>query len=375
MNDTRLVNRKLLRCGYTTGTCAAAASKAATEMLLSGKITNTVSITTPSSVSLVLDVLHQEITSNSCKCAIRKDSGDDPDITNGILVFAEVKKAPCEIIIDGGVGVGRVTKSGLDRPVGDAAINSMPRKMIYENISEVCNVYGYSGGISVIISIPNGDKIAKKTFNPNLGIVGGLSVLGTSGIVEPMSNKALIDSIRLETSVLASQGKQSLLITLGNYGEKFAKESLHLSLNSNIKCSNFICDAIDAAVENGFRKILITGHIGKLSKVGMGIMNTHSSNGDGRIECLLTCALEAGSNIDALKKISTCISTDAVLNVLRSYELIDNTMQILGRRIIYYFKKRVPDEIEIGYVCFTNDPKPHILAMSDNAENLMNLWR
>ncbi|NLT63019.1 MAG: cobalamin biosynthesis protein CbiD [Clostridiales bacterium] len=375
MDEKRLINRKLLRCGYTTGSCAAAASKAAALILLTGHEVPQINIETPRGIPLTLDVLEISRTEDSVKCAVRKDSGDDPDITNGILVFAESRKIAFGIEIEGGEGIGRVTKKGLDRPVGDAAINTVPRRMITEAIQSAICETSYNGGISVLISIPDGERIAKKTFNPRLGIEGGLSILGTSGIVEPMSDKALSDSIRLEASVIASQGKREILITLGNYGEDFAENELMLSLDSHIKCSNFIGDAIDSAVENGFEKILIIGHLGKLSKLGLGMMNTHSSCGDGRIECLIACALAVGANTATLREISACVTTDAALEILENAGLLSDTMSELGQRIEYYVNRRVPDSAQIGFICFTNEPKPRILTESKNAVKLLEIWR
>ena len=197
MEEYIVKDGKKLRLGYTTGSCAAAAAKAAAYMLLTGRRKDTIDLLTPKGIRLHLTVEEIKITSSEVSCAIRKDSGDDPDATRGTLIFACVRKTDVpEILIDGGAGVGRVTKRGLDQPVGAAAINSVPRRMIEENVREVCALCGYDGGVSVVISVPEGEALAKKTFNPRLGIVGGISILGTTGIVEPMSEQALVDTIR-----------------------------------------------------------------------------------------------------------------------------------------------------------------------------------
>ena len=248
MDEKRLVNKKLLRCGYTTGSCASAAAKAAALALLTGETPSSVSISTPMGKVLTLDTLLIARDKDFAKFAVRKDSGDDPDITNGILVCAELRRADEGIAIFGGEGVGTVTKPGLDRPVGDAAINTVPRRMIESELTTVLDLLGENGGLSVTVSIPDGAELAKKTFNPRLGIEGGLSVLGTSGIVEPMSERALIDSIRLELSQLAARHETSLILTPGNYGEDFCCGALGLDTHP-VKCSNFIGDTIDAAVE------------------------------------------------------------------------------------------------------------------------------
>ena len=190
---------KRLRLGYTTGSCAAAAAKAAAWMLLTGRRKETITLDTPKGIRLELAVREITMHADSVSCAIEKDSGDDPDVTKGTLIFASVRRTDEPgVHIDGGEGVGRVTKRGLDQPVGNAAINSVPRQMIRENVEEVMALTDSSGGLDVVISAPEGETLAKKTFNPRLGIVGGISILGTTGIVEPMSEAALVETIRVE---------------------------------------------------------------------------------------------------------------------------------------------------------------------------------
>ncbi|MDE5648816.1 MAG: cobalt-precorrin-5B (C(1))-methyltransferase CbiD, partial [Oscillospiraceae bacterium] len=215
-----------LRCGYTTGSCAAAAAKASVQMLLTGLTIDKVSLMTPKGILLELDIENPQIGFEYSECAVEKDSGDDPDVTNGILVYARAEKIPSGIIIDGGKGVGRVTKSGLDRKVGEAAINTIPRKMIENSVTEIAEKFDYDGGFKIVITVPEGEKIAEKTYNPRLGIVGGISIIGTSGIVEPMSTKAVIETIRTEESMIKAQGRKNLLITIGNYSGTFLKEHL-----------------------------------------------------------------------------------------------------------------------------------------------------
>ncbi|AMK14795.1 cobalt-precorrin-5B (C(1))-methyltransferase CbiD [Methanobrevibacter olleyae] len=377
MADKRLVNQKLLNCGYTTGTCAAAAAKASAEMLFSKELMDSVSITTPNQTKLTLDVLNPQFNDKTASCSIEKDSGDDPDITNGILVSAELTLVfdSQDIIIEGGKGVGRVTKPGLDQPVGESAINSVPRKMIKDSLNSLAKENDYDGGFHVLISVPKGEEITKKTFNPELGIVDGISILGTTGIVEPMSAKALADSIKLEINMISAENNESILIFLGNFGKKFTIEDLNLSTNPGIMCSNFIDVALDSSVEYGFKKILLIGHIGKFVKLGIGMFNTHSNNGDGRIETLLSCALEAGANLDILKEIQNCVTTSAVLDILWENDLLNKTMVILKNRIEHNINKRIPPEIEVGFICFINTGDySGILFESENASNLKEIW-
>ncbi|MBQ7008159.1 MAG: cobalamin biosynthesis protein CbiD [Ruminococcus sp.] len=345
--------KEKLRCGYTTGSCAAAAAKAAAEMLLSEVNVSFVGISTPKGIKLKLDVLEPMINENYAECAIKKDSGDDPDITNGILVFARVSKIVSGIEITGGRGIGIITKTGLDQPVGEYAINSVPRKMIKSALEEIAEKYDYHGGLRAEISVPNGEEIAKKTYNPRMGIEGGISIIGTSGIVEPMSNSALIDTIRLEAKMRYSEGYRNLLLTLGNYSENYIQKSMPFVLEKSVKCSNFIGEAIDIALETGFERILIIGHIGKLVKLGAGIMNTHSAQADGRMDVLVTCGMLADADVNLLKEIPQCVTVDSALDILKSGGYMEKTLDILADRAEYYLNAKVKNEIEIGAVMFS----------------------
>ena len=367
---------KTLRCGYTTGSCAAGASQAAVRMLLTGQKVETVELDTPKGIRLTLEILDAALGEDYARCAVQKDSGDDPDITNGILIYATAEKTEVGIEIDGGDGVGRVTREGLDQPVGAAAINSTPRRMIREQVEAVCAACGYSGGIRIIISIPGGAELARKTFNPRIGIEGGISVIGTTGIVEPMSNAALVDTIRLELNVLSASGAKGVLLCPGNYGQTFARETLGLSMEKQVSTGNYIGDAIEAAVGLGFRRILLVGHIGKLVKLGIGLCNTHSAYGDGRMETLIACALECGGDLELLGTILNCVTTDAALEALAGKDMLRPVMDVLGRRIQACLERRVPVGTEIGFICFTNaEPFKGILVQSANAERLAEEWR
>ena len=365
-------NGRTLRCGYTTGACAAAAAGAAAELLLGGTAPETWTLGTPKGISLTLDILEPERGSNWARCAVRKDSGDDPDITDGVLVFATVKKTDVGFAIDGGEGVGRVTRAGLDQPVGAAAINSIPRQMICDQLEAVCAAHGYEGGLSVTISIPGGEALAKKTFNPRLGIVGGLSIIGTTGIVEPMSSAALVDTIKLELNVLRKSGATGVALCPGNFGETFARQKLGIDAARIVSMGNFAGDAVDAAVEAGFDHILLVGHVGKLVKLGIGARNTHSSNGDGRMETLSACALAAGADADLARSILDCATTDAALELLGGAKLLRETMIELGRRIQDTLERWTPEGTQIGFVCFSDrEPCNRALAKSRNAEELV----
>ena len=342
-----------LRCGYTTGSCAAAAAKAAAEMIFTGHEVTGVKLMTPKGIMLDLDVVDAEMKDGSASCAIVKDSGDDPDITNGIRVYSRVRLIPEGTVILGGEGVGVVTKAGLDRPVGDAAINTVPRRMISGAVAEIAEKYGYSGGFEVTVSIPQGVELAKKTFNPRMGIEGGISVIGTSGIVEPMSNTAVIETIRAEANIRRAAGQRNMLLTIGNYSEDFVQRELPFSLERSVTCSNFIGDSIDIGMELGFESILIVGHIGKLVKLGAGIMNTHSSWADGRMDVLVTCGVLAGADTDTLKRLPDCATADAAMDILEEGGYLEKTADILSQRMDSYLRARVKDSIPIAALAFS----------------------
>lgn len=361
---------KDLRFGYTTGSCAAAASKAAARMLLEGSREESVELMTPKGILLNLPV--EEITAGEgfVSCAVRKDSGDDPDITNGILIFSKVEfsKTP-GITLEGGYGVGRVTKPGLECPVGAPAINRVPREMITAAVRAMQEESGNSAGLKVTISIPEGERLAKRTFNPRLGIVGGLSVLGTSGIVEPMSEAALVDTIRVEMKQLAASGRKMAVITPGNYGEDFMKEVLHADLSGAVKCSNFVGETLDMAGEFGFQKVLLIGHIGKFVKLAAGIMNTHSRYADGRMEVMGVHAALCGANRELLAKLMDCITTDDALDVLEQAGLLEETLSSILRKIDFHLKARSHGDYQVEAVIFSN--KRGLLGMTAGAEGML----
>lgn len=373
-------NQKKMRCGYTTGTCACAAAKAAAYMLLSGREVKEIKVITPMGVSLTLPVIDIDIKKDKVICAIKKDSGDDPDVTDGIMIYAQVAYAKDDImstintdrvIVDGGIGVGRVTREGLKCAVGEAAINPVPLKMIKEAVAEAAESYSYEGSLKVIISAPKGVDIAKKTFNPNLGITGGISILGTTGIVEPMSEQALIDTIKTEINMHKAQGEKVFLVAPGNYGQDFLLNTLNIELKRSIKCSNYIGDTIDMVCDSGAKAMLLVGHIGKLVKLGAGIMNTHSKVADGRMEVMSACAIRAGADADTAGKILDCITTEAALEILKKSDILEKTMYQLMLRIEDVLQRRSGGKIVIGTIVFSNEYG--ILGKTPAANKLLEL--
>ena len=354
-------NQKKLHFGYTTGSCAAGAARGAVRLLLGEDEISEVELMTPKGILLHLEILDRKRSENAASCAVRKDAGDDPDTTNGILVYAKVEKflirsdMEGRIVIDGGIGVGRVTKPGLSQKVGEAAINPVPRAMILQAVEEIADQYHYEGGLKVTISVPEGEKIARKTFNPRLGIVGGISILGTSGIVEPMSEKALIDSIRVEMTQHAAMGEQYMLVTPGNYGADYLREHMELPFEKNIKCSNYVGETIDMAVDMGVKGILFISHIGKFVKVAAGIMNTHSHSADARMEVLCSNAIRAGGDLACARSILQCNTTDEALRVLDENHILKETMKEITDRIQFYLDHRSYQQILLGAVIFSNE--------------------
>ena len=415
------VGTKRMRCGYTTGSCAAAAARAASEQLLRGNSVPAVTLQTPAGIEVVIEVEEHTEGVGWAECAVQKDSGDDPDVTNGALVYARVEF--CDepgVHIDGGVGVGRVTREGLDQPVGAAAINSTPRRMIKEQvecvIEEIRDVIRFNDGddgdvalgegpkpgespeaegaavrgklsaeiarlrmlaagnqgLLVTISIPAGVELAARTFNPRLGIEGGISVLGTGGIVRPMSEDALIASIELEMRMLYERGVRDLLVVPGNYGRDFACGQLALNMDAAVSCSNYFGATLDGACVLGFERLLIVGHIGKMAKVAGGIMNTHSRVADCRVEVLAAHAALVGAPQEAIRQIMDAATTDAALDVLIDCGLKEQAMASLMRNLADKLDHRAAGRLQVEAIVFSN--VHGVLGATPGAEELSRVW-
>ena len=363
---------KKLRSGFTTGSCAAAAAKAAAWMLLAGTEKSNISIITPKGAAFDAEILEIKRTADSVKCAVRKDGGDDPDVTTGALIFAEVSLSDEEgIRLDGGEGVGRVTRPGLDQPVGEAAINSVPRAMIKQEVAQVAEAYGYDGGIDVIISVPGGDEIAARTFNPRLGIEGGISIIGTSGVVEPMSEQAILDTIRVELRQQKAEGCKAAFISPGNYGLDFMKETYGMDLDRSVKCSNYIGLTVDMIKELGFESMLLTGHAGKLVKVAGGIMNTHSREADCRMEIIAAAAAKEGADTGLILGILECLTTEEAFAKLREADsqLAERTAERLMSGILASLRRRSGGGLHIECIMYTKENG--LIAASDGAEEMI----
>lgn len=368
-------NGKKLRCGYTTGTCAALAAAAAAEFLLTGTPPKTVRLMTPKGIPVEVEPKAYRLAEGIARCGVVKDAGDDIDATAGLLIVAEVEKiAESGIVIEGGEGVGRVTKAGLDQPVGAAAINSVPRRMIAEAVEKVCRSLDEAAGLRITISVPQGKEVAAKTFNPHLGIEGGISILGTSGIVEPMSVQALIDTKKIELRQAALENPQRVILTPGNYGQDFLKAHPFPGTEDVpvVVCSNFIGELLDAAAAEEIKEVLLVGHIGKLVKLAGGIMNTHSRWGDCRTELFCTYAALSGGKPPLLEELMAAATTDACIESLLRAGLWDAVKPRLLAAIQMHLERRAAGRYAVGAVLFSNVYGE--LGKTDGAKTLLAAW-
>ena len=365
--------QKRLRCGYTTGTCAALAAGGAASLLLLGEAPERLSLMTPKGLAVEAAPEGLRYEGDAAVCGVRKDGGDDADATHGLVVVARVEKSPGPgVRIHGGEGVGRVTKPGLDQPVGAAAINRVPRQMVEAQALAVCAKAGYAGGLEVTLSIPGGREAAQKTFNPALGVEGGLSILGTSGIVEPMSQQALVDTIALELNQAAALGARDLILTPGNYGEEFLRQH-PLGGAPVVKVSNFIGDALDLAAGHPFRQVLLVGHIGKLVKLAGGVMNTHSRYADCRAELFCAHAACCGASRQVCLELLQAATADRCVEILDGAGLREPVLRRLLEAIQLHLDRRVQGKYRVGAVLFSNTYG--LLGQTEPGREIIQSWK
>jgi cobalt-precorrin-5B (C1)-methyltransferase len=357
---------KRMRCGYTTGSCAAAAAKAAVLMLFSGKPLLNIEIETPGGITLSLALQDAEIGDTCASCAVRKDAGDDPDITNGMLIYARaLKSEEPGLQVKAGRGIGRITKPGLQTAVGEAAINPVPLQMIRDAARSVLPA---EAGVEVEIFIPDGERLARKTMNARLGIVGGLSILGTSGIVEPMSKQAYEDTLALEFKALRAEYDGPVVMVTGNYGRSLALEHFKLPGKAVIKIGNLVGYALDRCREQGFEQVLLIGHMGKLIKVAAGIFNTHSRVADARFETFAARAALLGAGQDRIILLKEAVTTEDMVDILGELGgegYFDQLAAEISSRATAYLY----EEAEIGTVLFNF--RRGLLGMDRKAEILL----
>jgi cobalt-precorrin-5B (C1)-methyltransferase len=353
MSEYVVKGNQRLRTGYTTGASAAAASAAAARMLLTGELVTQATIDYANN-TITQNIVEAHIDEAQASCAVIKDAGDDPDVTNGLYIYATCQIQPQGIDIKGGWGVGRVSEAGLPATIGMSAINPVPMAMIKLAVTKVCQEYDYKGGMAVMISVPGGEEVAQRTFNPQLGIKYGISILGTTGIVEPMSEKAIIDTHRLIMDKHRTQ-TDTLTITLGNYGATYCRAVLALDMQYSLKCSNFIGDCLDYALYKGFAKLTIVGHIGKFVKLAAGIMNTHSATADGRMEILTAHAALAGASQAQANELMDCNTTSAAIEKLDEYGLTDIICDSIMRKVAWHINKRLQGRVKGEVIMFIGE--------------------
>ena len=373
MEEYVYIDGKKYKRGYTTGSCATGAAKAATYMILTKETLETVNIDTPKGIPLNLNVENVDINNVFAQCSIQKDGGDDIDATHKMHIYAKAELIDSnEIIIDGGIGIGRVTKKGLGIEIGKAAINKTPISMIQ---SEVRKVIGDSKGVKITIFAPEGETIAKKTFNPRLGIVGGISIIGTTGIVEPMSDEGWKKSLSIELEMKKAQGMDKVILVPGNHGEMFIKESLGIDSKYIVRTSNFIGYMLKEAQRIGFKKILMAGHLGKYVKIAGGIFNTHSKVADARNEILIANLALMNAPFELINKVNECLTTEEFIEILEDdkYKKYKEIYNILSEKC----KKRIDiymndDEIDIEVMIFSMEKK--LLGESKKAGDLKEVF-
>ncbi len=366
---------KKLRCGFTTGTCAALAAQACARRLITGSWPAYVSIRTPKGWTVRSEPEDRSFENDTARCAIRKDAGDDDDRTDGMLIYASVRLTDTPgITIDGGEGIGRVTKPGLDQPVGAAAINSVPRKMIRESVESVMQSADDAGGADIVISAPEGAAVAARTFNPMLGIEGGISILGTSGIVEPMSMQALVDTIEVELRQARAQGFDTVVLTPGNYGLDWLRgHDIQPPEVPVVRCSNFIGDALDLCAAMGFTTVLLVGHVGKLVKLAGGIMNTHSRYADCRTELFCAYAALHGADAELCRALMNCATTDGCVDLLEKNGLRDAVLGNLTEAIQQHLNRRAEGKFRVGALIFSNVYGE--LGRTSTADEIIRAWK
>lgn len=372
MEEYILKGGQRLRLGYTTGTCAAAAAQAASEMLFGGGLVEKALIHTPKGIDVEVDVLNIEKGAGWASCAVRKDGGDDPDATHGMLIYARAEIGPEGVELSGGEGVGRVAKPGLSVDVGLPAINPAPRKMIEGEARRILEKYREKG-VKITVFAPGGAEIAKRTFNPRLGIVGGISILGTSGIVEPMSEDALVATVRLEASTKLAQGRRFLIASPGNYGTEYARLGLGIGGSDAIKFSNFAGEIIDFALSQKADGLLLIGHFGKFVKLAGGIMNTHSRFADCRMQIIAAEAALCGAGRTAIKKVMSSVTVDEALDWLGKNDLKEMVVRGLMEKIAFHIQGRSYGQMPTEAITFTQ--KHGFLGQTGGAQALLEKCR
>ena len=357
-----------LRRGYTTGSCATAAAVAAVRHLFEGALPTQVVIELPSGEEAEFSVRHCGSTTESATFGVVKDAGDDPDVTDGMLIMAECTLSGEGVQIFAGEGVGMVMAAGLAILPGNPAINPVPLRMITENVQKICLEHGYARGVTVTVSIPGGREAALKTFNPRMGILGGLSILGTTGRVNPVSQRAYMDTVRLLIDQYALRGEKSILLVPGNYGSDYCVRVLGIAREKIVQIANFVGESLDYCAGKGFREILLAGHAGKFVKLSGGIMNTHSSEADCRMELVAAHAACEGAGPEVARRVLAAPTVEAALLILEEEGLRQRVCSRLLERAMGHVLARVSGAARVGLIVFSAG---QTIMQSDNAEAMI----
>ncbi len=365
LGSHQLPDGRLLKRGFTTGTCAAAAARAAAWMLINKKRMKRVKVETPAGIPLELEVLTPESDTSFASCGIKKDAGDDPDITHGIVVMARAQFISRKgIHLEGGEGVGRVTRPGLSLPVGASAINPAPREQIKEALQDLIPE---GRGLKITISVPGGEKLAEKTLNSSLGIEGGISILGTSGIVEPMSEESVKESLVLQIPVALEEGFKTLVLTPGRRGQRQAVELLGFPLPSVIQMSNFAGYMLSSCVRYQVKEVLLCGSLGKMSKVAGGIFNTHSKVADGRREIIAANSALEGASRETIREIMECVTAEGTAKILQEKGL-ERVFYRMAEAASFRAEGHVHKKLEVGTIFLSHKGK--ILGLDQKAPRM-----
>jgi cobalt-precorrin-5B (C1)-methyltransferase len=350
-----------LRTGYTTGTSASAATKAALLTLISSQIFNTIDVFLPKGKIATLQIAWTKTNQDnqSVTCAVIKDGGDDPDVTHGAEICSTVSLTNNKglIEIDGGIGVGRVTRPGLGLEIGSAAINPVPKKMIEYTVFNSAKSLLSQNGFKVIISVPKGGELAKKTDNPRLGIVGGISILGTTGIVFPYSTASFAASIRQSLDVAISIGTDIVVLTTGGRSEDFIKKVYdYLPDYAFIQMGDFSGYTIKQCTNRSIKKIIIAGFIGKLTKMAMGIKQTHVRGSHISIDFMANLAAKCVDSKDIINEIRKANTARHVSEIINQYN-IKNFFSLICKHVYEEMYKHSNNSIEIVVIMFDFDGK------------------
>ncbi|WP_042349367.1 cobalt-precorrin-5B (C(1))-methyltransferase CbiD [Bacillus massiliigorillae] len=373
MEDFVYYNGKKLRKGYTTGSCATAAAKAAATMIIEQERVAGVTIITPNGIELKIPVEDQQFDVGKATCAVQKDGGDDIDATHGMMIHATVTlNNSGNITIDGGIGIGRVSQRGIAVPVGEAAINPVPRQMITK---EVRDVIGEERGADILIFAPEGEERATRTMNSRLGIIGGISILGTTGIVTPMSDEGWKKSLSIELEMKKAQGFKKIILVPGNYGEAFVTDTLKINQDYVVSMSNFVGYMLKEVQRLKFEKLLMVGHFGKLVKVSAGIFTTYSKDADARAEILVANLALLGAPLSLLQQVASCLTTEAAGELIaqHGYEYVYQVITEKIQQRSQQFLKYSPHKVDIDVVTFSTETG--LLAATKDVTELMEEWR